>query len=145
MFILNLVIVIFILLEACNVIILYFKPDFKYGNGVAVFKQWGELQKDENTRLFTKYMTNWVANSKLVFIFLLIVILFAGNEFAKLHAVLFMIFSVSAYYFSLHPLIKKMDEAGEITPKGYSKKLFAMISSFILMFAFGVVFYLLPV
>lgn len=64
--ILSLSIIVFIIMEIANVIIIYFKSDFKYGNGVSVFKFWEDSKKDENAHLFAKYMTNWVAGTKLI-------------------------------------------------------------------------------
>ncbi len=127
-------IIIFVLMESANVIILYFFPDFKYGNGIAVFNQWSKTQKDPSARLFASYLVNWVAGTKLIFIVLLLVILFTGGEFTKQLAVAAMILSISTYFWRLHAIIKKLDEMGEITPKGYSKGLDMMIAGFMGMF-----------
>lgn len=137
--ILNLAIITFIILETANVLILYFFPESPYGNGVAVFKFWEESKKDENTHLFAKYMTNWVAGTKLIFIALLIVILSFDNETLKLYTVIVMILSIATYFIRLHPIIKKLDKNEQITPKGYSKALFFMILGFILMFSLALI------
>ncbi len=134
MLILNIAIIIFIIMESLNVLILYFAPDSPLGNGVAVFNGWHKSKDDEAMHLFAKYMTNWVAGAKLIFIVLLIVILATGSELTKLFAVFAMILSIATYFFRLHPIIKKLDSMGEITPKGYSKALFFMIAGFIVMF-----------
>ncbi|MEG0693242.1 MAG: hypothetical protein RR444_09210 [Oscillospiraceae bacterium] len=141
MTILNIAIIIFVLMEIGNVLILYFAPDSKLGNGVAVFNPWFKAKEDEATELFAKYMANWVAGVKLIFIVLLLVILFVGNDITKLFAVFAMILSIATYYFRLNPIIKKLDNMGEITPKGYSKTLFVMITGFMLMFSTAVVIY----
>lgn len=133
--ILNWSILIFVIMETANILILYFAPDSRLGNGVAVFNGWENSKEDENMHLFVRYMTNWVAGTKLIFIVLLLVILFVGNAETKGFAVLVMILSIATYFFRLHPIIKKLDKAGEITPKGYSKALFMMIVSFMLMFS----------
>ncbi|MEG0154687.1 MAG: hypothetical protein RR678_04805 [Lachnospiraceae bacterium] len=141
MTILNIAIIIFVLMEIGNVLILYFAPDSKLGNGVAVFNPWFKAKEDEATELFAKYMANWVAGVKLIFIVLLLVILFVGNDITKLFAVFAMILSIATYYFRLNPIIKRLDNMGEITPKGYSKTLFVMITGFMLMFSTAVVIY----
>ena len=143
MTILNIAITIFIIMEFSNVIILYFAPDSKLGNGVAIFNFWFKAKDDKSSELFAKYMANWVAGTKLIFIVLLIVILFTGSELTKLLAVLVMILSIATYYFRLNPIIKKLDSMNEITPKGYSKTLFLMITAFIVMFSFAVIAYFL--
>lgn len=143
MMILNIAIIIFVIMETANVMILYFAPDSKLGNGVAVFNPWFKAKENEADELFAKYMANWVAGVKLIFIVLLLVILFVGNEITKILAVVAMISSIASYYFRLNPIIKKLDEMGEITPKGYSKKLFMMITGFMLMFSVALLVYFL--
>lgn len=139
--ILDLAIIIFVVMETANVCILYFAPTSRLGNGVAVFNGFKASKEDENAHLFVSYMVNWVAGVKLIFIVLLIVILLVGNEMTKIGAVLAMILSIATYYFRLHPIITKLDTHGEITPKGYSKVLFGMITGFMLMFTFALIAY----
>jgi len=143
MIILSISIVIFIVLEFANIMILYFKPDSRVGNGVAVFKAWEDSKQDENLHLFVRYMTNWVAGTKLIFIFLLLVILFIGSETIKMVSVIAMILSISTYFWRLHPLIVKLDMKGEIIPKGYSKQLKTMIAGFLGLFIVALVIYFL--
>lgn len=139
--ILNTVIKIFIVMESINVYILYFAPHSQLGNGIGVFNEWFKSQEDENSQLFAKYLVNWVAGTKLIFIMLLVVILNFGNEQTKLYTVIAMIISILTYFWRLHPIIKKLDSKGEITPKGYSKALFGMISGFIAMFTIALIVY----
>ena len=143
MIILSISITIFIVLEFANVMILYFKPDSRMGNGVAVFKAWEDSKKEENLHLFVLYMTNWVAGTKLIFIFLLLVVLVVGSETIKLYSVIAMILSISTYFWKLHPIIKQLDEQGEILPKGYSKQLKTMISGFLGLFTMALILYLI--
>ncbi len=140
--ILDISIIIFIILEFSNVIILYYKPEFKYGNGVAVFKQWEKSKENDNEHLFAKYMTNWVAGVKFIFIAILVAILFTGNETTKFWSIITIIISITTYYFKLHPIIKKLDANDQIVPKGYSKTLFLMITGFLLMFSAALIVYL---
>ncbi len=141
--ILDLTILVFIIMEITNVIILYFFPDSKFGNGVSVFNFFHESKESPSQYLFVSYMVNWVAGVKLIFIVLLAAILFVGNEATKIVSVIAMILSIATYFFRLHPIIKKIDETGHLSPKGYSKTLFMMIVSFIFMFTFALIFYLI--
>lgn len=133
--ILDYAIIFFVLMELTNVIVLYFKPQFPYANGIAVFDSYEDSKSDEAMYLFTRYLKNWVANVKLIFIVLLLVIVVFGDETLKVASVIVLILSILVYYISLHPLIKKLDNMGKITPKGYSKVLFMMITTFILIFS----------
>ena len=133
MSILSIAILFFIIMESANVLILYFWPDSRPGNGVGVFNAFHD-SADEEQKLFTSYLVNWVAGVKLIFIFLLAVILVIGSEQVRMWAVVAMILSIATYFWRLHPIIKKLDAMGCITPKGYSKALGWMISEFLIMF-----------
>ncbi len=133
MSILSIAILVFIIMELANVAILYFWPGSQLGNGVGVFNAFHNSESEEQ-KLFTSYLVNWVAGVKLIFIFLLAVILVIGTEQVKLWAVVAMILSIATYFWRLHPTIKKLDAMGCITPKGYSKALGWMITGFMLMF-----------
>lgn len=141
MIILNIAIIIFILMESMNVAVLYLKPHLTVGNGVGVFNGFHIAQKNEQERLFVKYLINWIANAKAIFIFLLTVILFTGTEQIKLYTSIGMVFSIALYFVTLHPLIKQLDAADMITPKGYSKGLGYMIAGFMAMFSLAIVLY----
>ena len=143
MSILDISIIIFIVLEMANVCILYFAPDSRKGNGVAIFNQWEKSKEDEASHLFARYMTYWVAGTKLIFIFLLLVILLTANEWTKICTLVVMILSVASYYWKLHPIVKALDQKDEITPKGYSKTLGFMIAIFMSMFVLALVFHVL--
>lgn len=134
MSILSIAIIVFILLELSNVMILYFKPDSKLGNGVAVFNAWEKSKEDDNLHEFIKYLVYWVAGTKLIFIVLLIVILMTGSETTKLLSGVALILSIGSFYWKLYPIIKGLDKRGEISPVGYSKTLGMMIGTFIAVF-----------
>lgn len=140
--ILSIAILIFIIMESANVAILYFWPGSRLGNGVAVFNAYFHPGSEEQ-RLFTSYLVNWVAGVKLIFIFLLAVILAIGTEQIKLWAVVAMILSIATYFWRLHPPIKKLDAMGCITPKGYSKALGWMIAGFLIMFTLALIVHIL--
>lgn len=141
--ILSVAIVIFCIMETGNVLILYFKPDKRLGNGVAIFDSWHDAKEDLPMELFAHYMAYWVAGVKVIFIFLLLVVLFTGEELTKAWAILAMIISIASYFWKLHPIIKKLDAMGKITPQGYSKKLGMMISGFLIMFTSALAIYLI--
>lgn len=139
--ILDIAIIIFVIMETANICILYFVPDSRLGNGVAIFDYWEESKEDENAHLFASYMTNWVAGTKLIFIVLLLVILFTGSELTKIWGVVAMILSIASYFWKLHSIVRKLDGKGKITPKGYSKALDGMIAGFLVMFTGALIAY----
>ena len=128
-------------MELGNVLILYFMPDSRLGNGVAVFDSWNYVKEDKTLNLFSHYMAYWVAGVKLIFIFLLVVVLLTGTETTRVWAVVAMILSIATYFWKLHPIIKKLDQMGKITPKGYSKTLGLMITGFLIMFSLSLIIY----
>lgn len=119
-------------LEFSNVLALYGKPDFKYANAVGMFKAWDKSKEDPDMHDFVKYLVNWVAGTKLIFIFLLAVILIFGDDKTQTYAMLALIISILTFYWKLYPLIKKMDKNNQIDPKNYSKTLGLMILAFVL-------------
>ena len=124
----------FLLLEATNVLTLYFFPGSKYTNGVGVFKAWEKSKQDPELHDFVKYMVNWVAGTKLIFILLLIVILAtASNQTLSLTCVA-MVISIASFFWRLFPLIRKLDRENQIEPKNYSSVLGWMILAFIVLF-----------
>lgn len=114
---LSIAIIIFIIMESANVAILYFWPGSRLGNGVAVFNAYFNPGSEEQ-RLFTSYLVNWVAGVKLIFIFLLAVILVLGTEQVKLWGVVAMILSIATYFWRLHPHHQKAGRHGLYHPQG---------------------------
>lgn len=131
--------IVFVILETLNILLLYFAPDSRMGNAVGVFKAWEKTQKDPDTRDFARYLVNWVAGTKLIFIFLIVVVLLFGNPTVQAWTVLALIPTILSFFWRLFPLIKKMDEAN-LVESGYSKTLGAMIAVFV--FAFALVFHI---
>ena len=43
-------------MELWNVLILYFMPNSRLGNGVAVFDPWNDVQENKALNLFSRYM-----------------------------------------------------------------------------------------
>ncbi len=143
MTILDAALITFIILELSNVFILYFKPNFKHGNSLYVFKNYTDNIDNNDINLFNSYMANWVANSKAIFIILLIVIVLNGDNNIKLITAIMMIPSILLYFIRLHPIISKMDKKKLLNITGYSKTLASMIISFILLFIFSVILYMI--
>ena len=141
--ILAIIIGLFVLLETSNIIMLYFLPETKKGNGVGVFNAYESSKAYPEIHRLVKYLINWVAGTKLIFIMLLIIIIFFGSETVRLYSVIALIISIMSFYWRLYPMIKDMDSKGEVSPKGYSKTLFFMITAFILVFLLAVIIHLL--
>jgi hypothetical protein len=141
MSILSLAIVIFVVLETSNILMLYFMPGTRLGNGVGVFNAYEKSKSDPEIHALVKYLVNWVAGTKIIFIALLIVILITGDEATKLFSVIALILSIFSFFWRLYPIIRTMDSEGQITPKGYSKTLGIMIAAFISIFVLALVAY----
>jgi hypothetical protein len=142
MTVIDITLLVFASLELSNVFMLYFFPQTKKGNGVGVFNALHKSQNIPDVNDFVKYLINWVAGSKLIFIGLLIVIIFNGNTETKLYSLLILVLSISTFFWKLYPLIKKMDQNNQITPKGYSKTLLWMIISFMVIFLVEFIYFL---
>lgn len=136
--ILTTVIIGFLFLEAINVTTLYFDPGSKLANGVGVFKAWEESKQYPDIHDFIKYLVNWVAGTKLIFIFLLIVILYFGDQNTLLYTAVALFASILSFYWRLFPLIRHMDQNSQIEPKNYSIGLASMILVFVVVFFIAV-------
>ena len=132
--VLTTVIIGFLILEATNVVTLYFFPGSKYANGVGVFKAWEESKQYPDIHNFVRYLVNWVAGAKLIFIFLLIVVLYFGDKNMLVFTAVALFASVISFYWRLYPLIRKMDLESQIEPKNYSVGLAIMILGFVIVF-----------
>ena len=132
------VIVGFLLLEVTNVLTLYFFPDSKLANGMGVFKAWDKSKQDSEVHDLIKYLVNWVAGTKLIFILLLIVILLTADGQTLLFAGAALAGSISSFFWRLFPLIRSMDKKGQIDPQNYSAVLGVMILVFVLVFIVAV-------
>lgn len=140
--VLDIAIGLFIVLEMANVLILYFFPDLKQGNGIGVFNDWHRVKDDEPLYLFVKYLVNWVANAKVIFIALLMVILVFGDNPLKLASTIVIILSVSMYYWRLYPIMVRLDKLNLINPRGYSRKLLSMIVMIQVVILIAIIIYI---
>jgi hypothetical protein len=128
------VIIAFILLELSNVLALYFAPGSKKANAVGVFSAWEKSKEYPEIHDFIKYLVYWVAGAKLIFLFLLTVILLFGNLDIERMSLLAVGLATLSFFWRLFPLIRKLDRSGQIEPKNYSTILGVMIFSFVVLF-----------
>lgn len=128
----------FLMLETTNVLTLYFFPDSKLANGIGVFKAWEQSKQYPDIHRLVKYLVNWVAGTKLIFILLLIAILYAADEQTLLYAGVALVIAISSFFWRLFPLIRHMDRDHQIDPEKYSVVLGVMIFTFILIFLIAV-------
>lgn len=136
---LSIAIVVFVVLESLNIAMLYFQPGSRLGNGVGVFNAFEASKAEPPVHELVRYLINWVAGTKLIFVGLLIVIVATGSAETKLAAVLVLIASILSFFWRLFPALRRLDLDGQLTPKGYSKTLGLMIGCFVAGFAAAVI------
>ena len=103
-------------------------------------KAWEKSKGDPEIHNFVKYLVNWVAGTKLIFILLLIVILYIADEQTLVLTSAALVISITSFFWRLFPLIRRMDHDGQIDPKNYSAVLGWMIFAFILVFLTAIIF-----
>ena len=79
MMVLSMAMIAFGVLEILNVLMLYFTPETKMGNGVGVFNAYEKSKADPEVHALVRYLINWVAGTKLIFIALLAVVVVVGK------------------------------------------------------------------
>ncbi|MCU0411407.1 MAG: hypothetical protein MUF82_02590 [Bacteroidetes bacterium] len=132
--IIKIVLLIFILLEFSNVVVLYFFPGSKKANGVGVFSAWEKSKEFPEIHDFVRYLVNWVAGVKLIFLSLLgLIVLFADLDFQRLSLVALGVATL-AFFWRMFPLARQMDHEGLIQPKNYSVMLGRMILVIVILF-----------
>jgi hypothetical protein len=135
----TIVILAFIILEFSNVLAMYFAPGSKYANAVGVFSAWEKSKQDPEIHDFVRYLVYWVAGAKLIFLFLLGVITLFGNSDMQRMSLVALCIATISFYWRLFPLIRKMDQNGQINPKNYSIVIGVMIALFIVFFALAAI------
>ena len=130
----KIVIFAFIILETSNVLALYFAPGSRKANAVGVFSAWEKSKQYPEIHDFIKYLVNWVAGAKLIFLFLLAGIALYGDLNQQRLSLLALAIATLSFYWRLFPLIKKMDREDQIEPKNYSNVLGVMILSMVILF-----------
>ncbi len=134
MTLIKIVILIFISLELANVATLYFAPGSKLANAVGIFKAWENSKKYPDIHDFIKYLVNWVAGAKLIFLLLLAMIVIYADIDTQRMSLIVLAIATASFYWRLFPLIRRMDKREEIDPKNYSTVLGVMIFIFIAVF-----------
>jgi len=134
----KIVILAFIALETSNVLALYFFPGSKRANAVGVFSAWEKSKQYPEIHDFVKYLVNWVAGTKLIFLLLLGVIVFFGDLSIQKLSLIALAVATLTFYWRLFPLVRRMDRNGQIQPKNYSMILGGMIFILILLFTLAV-------
>ena len=140
--ILTVAIIVFLMLESLNIAVLYFQPGSRLGNGVGIFNAFERSKADPELHALVRYLVNWVAGTKLIFVALLIVILATGSAATKEAAVAALIFAILSFFWRLYPSLSRMDRKGQLTPRGYSRGLGILITCFICGFAGALISYL---
>jgi L-asparagine transporter-like permease len=130
----SIVIIGFILLESTNVIAMYFFPETKYANSVGVFKAYQKSKADPEVHDLVKYLVNWVAGTKIIFLLLLVVVLVTADAEGLFYTGLAMSLATASFFWRLFPLARKMDREGQVDPKNYSAVLGVMIAAMVLVF-----------
>jgi hypothetical protein len=124
----------FVVLEISNVVTLYLFPGSKYANAIGIFNAWEKSKGDPEIHNFVRYLVNWVAGTKLIFILLLVVIIHTADQQSLVFTLVALVFSIIPFYWRLLPILRRMDQDHQITPHRYSFALGVMITLFILAF-----------
>lgn len=132
--VLTIVILIFLALETSNVFMLYFIPETKKGNAIGAFNAYEKLKADPEVHALVRYLINWVAGTKIIFIALLIVIILTGSAQTIFLSTIALIISILTFFWRLYPMIKLMDKFNQIYSKDYSKTLDLMIWGFVFFY-----------
>lgn len=130
----KIVLLAFILLETSNVLALYFFPGSKRANAVGVFTAWEKSKQYPEIHDLMRYLVYWVAGAKLIFLFLLgLIVVYADLNLQRLSLVALALATLT-FYWRLFPLARKMDREGQIQPPKYSLVLGGMILALIVLF-----------
>ena len=127
----------FLLLEISNVFVLFFRPDSRQVHGMGMFPAWEKLKSDPDIHNLMRYLTIWVAGSKLILVALFIVMLIGGDKQLITIAGFALVISMLPFYFGLFPAIKKIDKNDQVVPKGFSMRLGFTITVLILALLIG--------
>ena len=140
--ILTVAISVFLVLESLNIAVLYFQPGSRLGNGVGIFNAFERSKADPELHALVRYLVNWVAGTKLIFVALLVVILVTGSAATKAGAVAALILSILSFFWRLFPALARKDREGQLTPRGYSRTLGIMITCFVCGFGAALISFL---
>ena len=137
MIFLTIVMIAFLMLEISNVVVLFFKPDSKQVHGMGMFPAWEKAKSDPDVHNLMRYLTIWVAGSKLILIALVVVILVWRDRQLITVAGFALAFSMLPFYWGLFPAMKKIDQNNQVEPQGFSMRLGFTITVLILALLIG--------
>lgn len=131
------VMIAFLLLEISNAFVLFLTPDSRQVHGMGMFPAWKKSKSDPDVHNLMRYLTIWVAGSKLILVALLIVLLVWGGKQLTMLAGFALVISMLPFYFGLFPAMKRIDENNQVEPKGFSMRLGFTITMLILALLIG--------
>lgn len=130
----KIVLLAFILLEFSNIVALYFFPGSRLANAVGVFSAWEQSKQFPEIHDLMRYLVYWVAGAKLIFLFLLgLIVAFADLNLQR-WSLMALGLATLTFYWRMFPLARKMDREGQMQPNNYSLVLGGMILALILLF-----------
>lgn len=130
----KIVLLVFILLEFSNVVALYFFPGSKRANAVGVFSAWEKSKQFPEIHDLMRYLVYWVAGTKLIFLFLLgLIVVFADVNLQRWSLAALGLATLT-FYWRMFPLARNMDQNDQVRPKKYSLVLGGMILTMSVLF-----------
>jgi hypothetical protein len=130
----KIVLLAFILLEFSNVVALYFFPASKRANAVGIFSAWEKSKQFPEIHDLMRYLVYWVAGAKLIFLFLLGLIVAYADLNLQRWSLVALGLAALTFFWRMFPLARKMDHDGQIHPNNYSLVLGGMILAMIVLF-----------
>ncbi|MBT3190625.1 MAG: hypothetical protein HN736_01345 [Anaerolineae bacterium] len=139
---LQITLTVFALIETLNMLELYFLQNNCKFNGACIFSGWEKSKADPEVHALVRYLVNWLAGVKMIVIALVLVIVFTAPESTLLVTAIALIITIASFYWRLYPLLCSADKAGQLSPRGHSKRLSIMLAGLELSLVLAIVFYL---
>lgn len=131
---LQVVVGVFLALEAANVAALYLAPGSPRANAVGPFAGWHDSMADPDLHRFVRYLVYWVAGTKLIFLALWLVILLAAPVRTQVIASAVMVPAIATFYWRMYPIVRDLGRRGKVVPRGYARNLGLIIAAFAVAF-----------
>lgn len=129
---------VFVGIEALNMLELYFLQDNCRFNGACIFSGWEKSKEDPEVHALMRYLVNWLAGVKMIVIGLVLVLIFTAPEKTLLLAAVALVITIGSFYWRLFPSLRTADKAGQIQSKGHSKRLGIMVAGLELSLLFAI-------
>ena len=139
---LQITLTVFALIETLNMLELYFLQNNCKFNGACIFSGWEKSKADPEVHALVRYLVNWLAGVKMIVIALVLVIVFTAPESTLLVTAIALIITIASFYWRRYPLLCSADKAGQLSPRGHSKRLSIMLAGLELSLVLAIVFYL---